>query len=150
MARRSYCSFIRIRSDCAALRLVERPTIWHHLARPQNSFHKPSHKLMKLIFLATTTAAATACSLNAGENQFSVGRRTVRAYVPAAGANKALPAIIDFHGYGGSGRGQASLLNTQAERENFVHVYPDGTGLISGWNGQVSERTQTADRSTCS
>merc|ERR1719272_885107 len=30
----------------------------------------------------------------------------------------------------------AAVLNEQAEQEGFVHIYPDGSGLTSGWNGQ--------------
>ena len=44
--------------------------------------------------------------------------------------NSSRPAIFNFHGYGGSGAGMASTLNGVAEDETWVHVYPDGSGLV--------------------
>jgi polyhydroxybutyrate depolymerase len=69
------------------------------------------------------------------EAVLSVGGRTARTYIPSQVANTTRPAIFNYHGYGGNGAGQAGLLNTQAEKENWIHVYPDGSGLVRGWNG---------------
>jgi polyhydroxybutyrate depolymerase len=51
-----------------------------------------------------------------------------------------LPVILNFHGGGGYAANQKeySLLDALAERENFITVYPNGTGRFSGrlltWN----------------
>jgi polyhydroxybutyrate depolymerase len=88
------------------------------------------------IVASVLIAAASACNtLNTGENVFQVNGRTVRAYVPSGMNNSSRPAIFNFHGYGGSGAGMASTLNGVAEDETWVHVYPDGSGLVRGWNG---------------
>lgn len=69
------------------------------------------------------------------ETNLRVSNRNVRTYIPSNVVNSTRPTIFNFHGYGGSGAGQAGLLNQQAEKENWIHVYPDGSGLVRGWNG---------------
>jgi len=94
-------------------------------------------QLVTSLLIAAGLASAEACnSLNVGsENVFSVNGRTVRAFVPSGMTNASRPVIFNFHGYGGSGAGMASTLNGVAEDENWIHVYPDGSGLVRGWNG---------------
>jgi polyhydroxybutyrate depolymerase len=75
-------------------------------------------------------------SLNGGtETIVRVNGRNARTYVPSQIGNTTRPAIINFHGYGSSGADMGGLFNRQAEKENWIHVYPDGSGLVRGWNG---------------
>jgi polyhydroxybutyrate depolymerase len=58
----------------------------------------------------------------------------VRAYLlhvpPQADDKKPLAAVLNFHGGGGTAKGQKewSGLDAVADREGFLAVYPDGTG----------------------
>jgi len=64
--------------------------------------------------------------------------RSFRVYVPpGANATKPMPLVLMFHGGGGSGRQlqkHSSRMDAIADREHFVTVYPDGTGLLKTWN----------------
>lgn len=57
-----------------------------------------------------------------------------------AAGRQGLPVVLNFHGGGGHGANQQeySLLDSVAESENFITVYPNGTGRLSGrlltWN----------------
>lgn len=93
------------------------------------------------VLLASIIGASAACNntLPVGqESVLTVNGRRVRVYVPTAMSDADdLPALFDFHGYGGNGAGMASLFNSIAEREGWLHIYPDGSGFIqAGWNGQ--------------
>ena len=65
--------------------------------------------------------------------------RTFRVHVPAGyEGTAALPLVLMFHGGGGTARQfeeASSGMNPVADRENFIAVYPDGTGRIQTWNG---------------
>ena len=64
--------------------------------------------------------------------------RTFRVHVPSTyRADRAMAIVLAFHGGGGSGKQmeESSLLDVQADREGFVTVYPDGTGVLGTWNG---------------
>jgi polyhydroxybutyrate depolymerase len=59
---------------------------------------------------------------------------------PKYDGQAALPLVLFLHGGGGSAQGAASTygLSTKADRENFIVVYPDGTGQLGDrgltWN----------------
>jgi len=65
--------------------------------------------------------------------------RTFRVHVPPGyESDHASPLVFMFHGGGGSGRQfqmNSSRMDVVADRENFITVYPDGTGMIRTWNG---------------
>lgn len=65
--------------------------------------------------------------------------RTFRVHVPPGYApGNPSPVVLMFHGGGGSGQQieeNSSQMNEVADRENFIVVYPDGTGMIRTWNG---------------
>lgn len=58
-------------------------------------------------------------------------------------SRKALPVVLNFHGGGGSAQAQAKLsgMNRSANRNNFIVVYPNGTGGLAG--------VQTFNAGTC-
>ena len=66
-------------------------------------------------------------------------------YVPESyDGNTALPMMLNFHGGGMTATGQLWLTDMRdlADAENFILVYPQGTGLDSGdahWNTMLSE-----------
>jgi polyhydroxybutyrate depolymerase len=51
---------------------------------------------------------------------------------PGYGGKAAMPIVIVLHGGGGSGSGVVRLtgMSVKADRENFLAVYPDGTGPL--------------------
>lgn len=65
--------------------------------------------------------------------------RTFRVHVPPAyDATIPTPVVLMFHGGGGSGRQfeeASSEMDPVADRERFIAVYPDGTGVVRTWNG---------------
>ena len=74
-------------------------------------------------------------NLTPGDYDFSLthaGRvRTYLLHVPPQAADKKpLAVVLNFHGGGGTAKGQKewSGLDAVADREGFLVVYPDGTG----------------------
>jgi len=65
--------------------------------------------------------------------------RTFRVHLPPSYAsNTAHPLVLMLHGGGGSGRQfeeASSRMDPIADREGFVTVYPDGSGVLKTWNG---------------
>lgn len=65
--------------------------------------------------------------------------RTFRVHVPPGyDASRPSSVVFMFHGGGGSGEQldtMSSNMTPIADRENFIVVYPDGTGTIRTWNG---------------
>jgi polyhydroxybutyrate depolymerase len=65
--------------------------------------------------------------------------RTFRVHLPTGYDGSApAPLVLMFHGGGGSGRQleeRSADMNPIADREGFVAVYPDGTGIVRTWNG---------------
>lgn len=65
--------------------------------------------------------------------------RSFRLHVPPGyDGERALPLVMLFHGGGGSGRQfelASARMNPIADREGFVAVYPDGSGVLKTWNG---------------
>ncbi len=74
-----------------------------------------------------------------GSIVFGGRKRTFRVHVPASyAAGKPAPAVLLFHGGAGSGaqlQGESAEMDPIAEREGFLTIYPDGTGLVQTWNG---------------
>lgn len=89
--------------------------------------------------------AALALPVQAADTwgQLDVGGET-RTYLvhtpPGYGTSKPLPLVIVFHGGGGSVEGtvRQSGMSAKADRENFVVVYPRGSGALKDrlltWN----------------
>jgi len=95
--------------------------------------------------IAAPNAFALAPSPAPGDHTVTIkhgGReRSAMVHVPRhAPELRLLPVVINFHGGGGHGANQKeySLLDALAESENFITVYPNGTGRLSGrlltWN----------------
>jgi polyhydroxybutyrate depolymerase len=86
-----------------------------------------------LLSLAVNASA----SLTPGDHTISIGERSYIAHIPPA-AVAARPVVINLHG-GGSNAAQQqkySQMDTLADREHFIVVYPDGTGRMGMhvWN----------------
>jgi polyhydroxybutyrate depolymerase len=69
-------------------------------------------------------------------------KRTFQVHLPPAiTGQKPLPLVLVFHGGGGNGDNIArvSEMSAKADKEGFIAVYPDGSGLQSDklltWNG---------------
>jgi polyhydroxybutyrate depolymerase len=107
------------------------------------------HRLLAyLIVLGTASPAILRAqdqvrSLSAGNHEFTLrhgGRqRSYIVHVPR-GAPGALPVLLAFHGGGGNAKGFQAYaeLDAVADREHFLVVYPNGTGLFRNrlltWN----------------
>lgn len=80
-----------------------------------------------------------AVGTSTGTLNVAAAQRTFRVHVPPAhAARQPLPAVFMLHGGGGSGeqlQTQSARMDPIAEREGFVTVYPDGTGVLRTWNG---------------
>ena len=94
--------------------------------------------ILLLLFNWPAAAWGNAPPLAAGDHivALSHGGRERRAivHVPRRAAERqVLPVVLNFHGGGGHGANQKeySLLDAVAESENFLAVYPDGTGRLS-------------------
>ena len=74
--------------------------------------------------------------LAAGDHTYSLrhgGRqRDYIVHMPRAGRGRALPVVMAFHGGGGEARGFQGYagLDSIADREGFIVVYPNGSGLL--------------------
>ena len=83
-------------------------------------------------------------SLGAGNHEFSIRhggrRRTYIVHVPPGAGTTALPVLLAFHGGGGNAEGfqRYAELDRVADREQFLVVYPNGTGPLPNrlltWN----------------
>lgn len=64
-------------------------------------------------------------------------KRTVRVHVPASykPAN-GTPLVLNFHGYTSSNTEQEtwSKMLEKSDKEGFIVLHPQGTGLLKGWN----------------
>lgn len=68
--------------------------------------------------------------------------RTYQLYIPSGyNVNKALPLVVSLHGFAGNGRQQEAYSGWQriAERETFIAVFPEGTGLPERWSAGSSK-----------
>jgi polyhydroxybutyrate depolymerase len=101
--------------------------------------------LALLLLIGAAPALAASSTLVPGDHTVTLqhgGReRSAIVHVPRQAAERpAFPVVLNFHGGGGHGANQKeySLLDALAESENFLAVYPNGTGRLSGrlltWN----------------
>ena len=88
-----------------------------------------------LSLLTAAIAYVIAAPSSPGDHRLTIkhsGReRSAVVHVPARAAEKsALPVVLNFHGGGGHGSNeqQYSLMDRLADGENFIAVYPNGTG----------------------
>jgi polyhydroxybutyrate depolymerase len=93
--------------------------------------------LFTAVFVASANAARLAPTLSPGNQTITLshGARERSAIVhvpPRAVEMRAIPVVLNFHGGGGhAGNEQEySLMDRVADREIFVAVYPNGTGLL--------------------
>jgi len=74
--------------------------------------------------------------LAAGDHSFAVDhggrRRSYLVHMPRNGANRPRPVVLAFHGGGGEAQGFKGYagLDRVADREGFIAVYPNGSGLL--------------------
>lgn len=97
-----------------------------------------------LVFASPVGSALAARNLQPGDYEFSLTHderiRTYLVHVPAHQPEALLPVVVNFHGGGGAAAGQRdhSQMNRTADREGFIAVYPNGTGILSDrlltWN----------------
>jgi polyhydroxybutyrate depolymerase len=98
-----------------------------------------------LLILSAGASGLVACRKEAptpaqdytGSIQFDGLERTFLVHVPpTSSTTKPMPLLIVLHGGGGTGQGMVSLtfggLNTLADNEKFIVVYPDG--IANQWN----------------
>ena len=89
------------------------------------------------------SVAASAADLGAGDHSLGFEldgwERTYHVHVPSAyDATKPTPLVLAFHGAAMDGKRMIAFcaLNETSDREKFIVVYPDGTGLgpFRTWN----------------
>jgi polyhydroxybutyrate depolymerase len=87
--------------------------------------------------LAAAVAAQPArAGLSAGDHTIALQhggrRRSYLVHVPAAAAARPRPVVIAFHGGGGEADGFKGYagLDAVADREGFIVVYPNGSGVL--------------------
>jgi polyhydroxybutyrate depolymerase len=74
------------------------------------------------------------------EMQYEGRARSYLVHVPNAAAGSARPVVLNFHGGGGNAatHQQYVQMDALADHENFLVVYPNGTGVLSAklltWN----------------
>jgi len=83
-------------------------------------------------------------SLTSGNHEFTIRhggrRRSYIVHVPPGVTSTPLPVVVAFHGGGGNASGfqRYAELDRVADRERFVVVYPNGTGVLPNrlltWN----------------
>ncbi|HSO95654.1 MAG TPA: PHB depolymerase family esterase [Acidimicrobiia bacterium] len=80
--------------------------------------------------------AAVPASNTVQEIQSVGGPRTYRLAVPPNTGQRALPLILNFHGYGSNAGAQAiySQLETKGPQRGYVIVTPQGTATPAFWN----------------
>lgn len=94
---------------------------------------------LSLLHVSAVAAATMPRALPAGDHELEVkhdGRtRTALVHVPTQvdRNDEPLPVVLNFHGGGGNAEGHKrwSGLDRIADRERFIVVYPEGTGLFS-------------------
>ena len=89
------------------------------------------------MMLLAVLALQTTPTLPAGNHNLSLhfGDRTRRFIVhmpPQVREGRPLPVVLTFHGGGGTARGTQEYFGTDpvADREGFIVVYPEGTGVL--------------------
>jgi polyhydroxybutyrate depolymerase len=78
----------------------------------------------------------------------SSGARTALVHIPPGyDGTKPTPVVLNFHGYSGSPSQEEglTLMDTEADSQGFVVVYPQGTGLLASWNAGACCGTAVSD-----
>jgi polyhydroxybutyrate depolymerase len=113
---------------------------------PDFAFLKSSIRLIVIIgCFVLAEGVARAAYLSPGNHTMTLtqGTRERRAIVhvpPRAVQVREIPVVLNFHGGGGHGANEQeySLMDRLADRENFIAVYPNGTGRFGNrlltWN----------------
>ena len=84
---------------------------------------------------ANVAAQQQPATLARGDHTISIEhdgrRRSYLLHVPAA-TGRALPLVLAFHGGGGEAEGYKAYagLDVLSDREGFIVVYPNGSGLL--------------------
>jgi polyhydroxybutyrate depolymerase len=92
----------------------------------------------------TASSQVSGRSLTSGTHEFTIRhggrRRTYLVHVPPGAQSTPLPVVLAFHGGGGNAAGfqRYAELDRVADREKFLVVYPNGTGVwrdrLLTWN----------------
>jgi len=85
-----------------------------------------------------TEGGAYGTGTTAGRIRYGDRERTFLVHVPPAhDGTRPIPVVFVFHGGAGSGANIArtTAFDAVADREGFIAVYPDGTGIPKTWNG---------------
>ncbi|HYF52343.1 MAG TPA: PHB depolymerase family esterase [Planctomycetota bacterium] len=97
--------------------------------------------IVGLLLVTSLSAAETAAALKPGTHDGSLkfdGReRTYLLFIPSQyDGTKPLPLVMFFHGGMGTAKHAAESYgwSEKAEKENFIVVYPNGTGSVQTWN----------------
>jgi polyhydroxybutyrate depolymerase len=119
---------------------------------PAKSFEDLSALIALLLLagsLGSANAAGLAHQLSPGDHTITLnhdGReRSAIVHVPSRAVEmRNIPVVMNFHGGGGhaSSEQEYSLMDRAADRENFVAVYPNGTG-------RFGKRLLTWNAGTC-
>lgn len=95
-------------------------------------------RLWLLLVGALLAVAQANAALAPGDHGFSISHGGLnRSYLvrmpPHAASASPLPVVLNFHGAGGDARTQKwySRMDRTADREGFIAVYPNGTGILS-------------------
>jgi polyhydroxybutyrate depolymerase len=91
--------------------------------------------LALVVILAAAGPSGLHAALAPGDHQFTLVHQSLkRSYLvrvpPQAAGGAPLPVVINYHGGGGDARTQKwyTRMDTVADREGFIAVYPNGTG----------------------
>jgi polyhydroxybutyrate depolymerase len=89
------------------------------------------------VFVASANAAGLAPTLSPGDHTITLSHgareRSAIVHVPRRAVEmREIPVVLNFHGGGGHAGNEReySLMDRVADREIFVAVYPNGTGLL--------------------
>jgi polyhydroxybutyrate depolymerase len=90
--------------------------------------------------IATHAASATGGTINITVRHDGMKRTALVHTPPQIAERRSLPLVINFHGGGGNaiGHQRYARMDALAEREGFIVVYPNGTGVLQDslltWN----------------
>jgi polyhydroxybutyrate depolymerase len=91
-----------------------------------------------LVCALLVAAGSAAAALDPGDHEFTLRHQELRrSYLvrvpPQAAERKPLPVVINFHGGGSNAKTQKwySRMDESADRDGYVAVYPNGTGILA-------------------
>lgn len=92
-----------------------------------------------VLFLLSISSIVLAIDLDGPYTLQHEGRtRYFKIYVPSTyDGSVAVPLMVDVHAYMSNAWGQSNntRYDVMAEKDNFIIVYPRGTGFLKSWNG---------------